>query len=141
MLYPQKKLLHQKGFGEVVVRSQSQTEQPVGIRVPGRQKQGRHIPLGAQLPEQCKAVPIRQVDVQNHQFRACLCKHAPGRRTTFCRGNGPVSRRAQMFAQKVQQFRGIIHQQQSGIVNGLHDFTSLSLYLIPARATTGVDQS
>ena len=68
MLDSQQQLLHQKGLGQVVVCTQPQPEQTVGIGITGREEQRRNIALGVQLLEQHKAIPVRQVDVQNHQL-------------------------------------------------------------------------
>lgn len=66
---PQQQLLHQKGLGHIIIRPQPQTEQPVAVRVPGGQKQNGDVASAPNLPEQAEPVAVRQIDVQNHQFR------------------------------------------------------------------------
>lgn len=98
MLDPQQQFLHQKGFGQVVIRPQAQAEQPVCVCIPGRKKQCRDIRLSPQLPEQSKTVAIRQVNIQHHQFRTLLRKGSPGTAAICRRGNVAIPRRPQMFA-------------------------------------------
>ena len=75
MLHPQQQFLHQKGLGQVVICAKTQPKQTVGIRVPCREEQCRDIRFCPQRPEQRKAVPIRQVDIQDHQLRL-FCRKA-----------------------------------------------------------------
>ena len=74
VLHPQKQFLHQKWLGQVIVCAQSQPEQAVGIGVPCREEQGRHIGFCPQGTKQRKPVSVREVDVQDHQFRHLGCK-------------------------------------------------------------------
>ena len=46
MLYPQEKLLHEEGFGQIIVCAKAQPEQPVCIGIPCGEEQRRDIRLG-----------------------------------------------------------------------------------------------
>ena len=85
MLYPQQQFLHQKRLGQVVVCAKTQPEQTVGIRIPCREKQRRNVRFCPQRPEQRKSIPIRQVDIQNHQLRLFCRKADAGSGASFGR--------------------------------------------------------
>ena len=78
MLHPQQQFLHQKRLGQVVICAKPQPEQTVGIRVPCREEQCRDIRFCPQRPEQRKSIPIRQVDIQDHQLRLFRRKAGAG---------------------------------------------------------------
>ena len=56
----------------------AQPEQAVGIRVPCGEEQRRDIRFCPQRPEQRKSIPIRQVDIQDHQLRLFRRKAGAG---------------------------------------------------------------
>lgn len=124
VLHPQKEFLHQEGLGQVIVRAQPQPEQPVGICIPGREKQRRDIRLCPQGTEQGKPVAVRQVDVQDHQFRAVRFKRRPGRSAVRCGGNVNIARSAELLPQELQQIRVVVHDQQFCIVQCIHGSAS-----------------
>ena len=65
----EQQLLGEEGLGDIVVRSQAQPLEPVGVLVPGGEEQYRHVPVFPELPQQGETVPVRQVHVQQHRVR------------------------------------------------------------------------
>ena len=63
-------LLRQEGLDDIVVRAQTQPAQPIRIRVTRGQEQHRDVPLTTQCLYQCKAVPVRQHDIEQHCIRS-----------------------------------------------------------------------
>ena len=125
VLHPQQKLLHQEGLCQVVVRAKAQPEQPVGVGVPGREEQRGHIRFGPQGPEQRKAVPVRQVDVQNHQLRLLGGKAGSCRRAALRRADMAVPGILQLLAQQPQQVGVVVHEEKSGVIDGGHSVNPL----------------
>ena len=62
-------------FYMIIDRDDAQPKQTVGIRVPCGEEQRRDIRFCPQRPEQRKSIPIRQVDIQDHQLRL-FCRKA-----------------------------------------------------------------
>ena len=136
VLDAQQQFLHQKRLGQVVVRPQTQPEQPVGVGIAGREEQRRDVRLRPQLPEQGEAVPVRQVDVQHHQVGPGRRERRPGRSAVLCRRKVLVPCRAQMLLQQFQQFRRVVHQQDFCVIDRLHGITSLPIIPYSGRMST-----
>ena len=121
VLHPQQKLLHQEGLGQIVVGSQPQPEQPVGIRIPGRKEEGRDVGLGAQLPEQTEAVAVRQVDVKDHQVGHLPGECDPRLGTAGRRGAVLVSGSVQLVAEQPDEIGIVVHKKKLGLINAVHN--------------------
>ena len=96
----------------------------VCVRVARGEKQRRNIHFFAQKAEERKAVAIRQVDIQNHQFRRFAGKGGL-RGGAVCGGSDmAVARAGELVAQQAEQVRIVIHQQKIRVINGTHASTS-----------------
>lgn len=120
VLYPQEKLLHEEGFGQIIVCAKAQPEQPVGIGIPCGEEQRRDIRSGPQRPEQRKTVAVRQVDVQHHQVGRCGVEGSPRSGTGGCGADVVIPGPAQLFAEQAEQVRVVVHQKKFGIIDGSH---------------------
>lgn len=120
VLHPQEKLLHEEGFGQIIVCAKAQPEQPVGIGIPCGEEQRRDIRSGPQRPEQRKTVAVRQVDVQHHQVGRCGVEGSPRSGTGGCGADVVIPGPAQLFAEQAEQVRVVVHQKKFGIIDGSH---------------------
>ena len=130
MLHPQQQLLHQKGLGQVVICAKTQPEQTVGIRVPCREEQCRDIRFCPQRPEQRKSIPIRQVDIQDHQLRLFCRKAGAGSGAALGSSDMAISCAPQLLTQQCQQLGVVVHKQELCIINGIHKGSSPFLPLL-----------
>ena len=124
MLHPQQQFLHQKGLGQVVICAKTQPEQTVGIRVPCGEKQRRNVRFCPQRPEQRKPVPIRQVDIQDHQLRLFCRKTGAGSGAALGGSDMAISCAPQLLTQQCQQLGVVVHKQELCIINGIHKGSS-----------------
>ena len=124
MLHPQQQFLHQKRLGQVVICAKTQPEQTVGIRIPCGEEQRRNIRFCPQRPEQRKSVPIRQVDIQDHQLRLLCRKAGAGSGAALGSSDMTISCAPQLLTQQCQQIGVVVHNEKLCIINGIHKGSS-----------------
>mgnify|MGYP003198423968 CR=1 FL=1 len=124
MLHPQQQFLHQKRLGQVVICAKTQPKQTVGIRIPCGEEQRRDIRFCPQRPEQRKPVPIRQVDIQDHQLRLFRRKAGAGSSAALGSSDMAISCAPQLLTQQCQQLGVVIHNENLCIINGIHKGSS-----------------
>ena len=110
-----------KGFCQVIVCAQSESEKAVIILVPRRQEQDGNVCMRAELLKQGEAVSIREHYVQNDQVRHFSLKGFSGLRAASGRTEALVAFLFQNGDKHVQKLYIIIYDQNSAFINMVHD--------------------
>ena len=129
---PREQFAGGKCFGQIIVGSHLQADNPVRLLAPRGQHQNGHIGAAANEPQHLKAVDARQHDIEDHGVERF------GERTfrtgaSLVLGHDLIAKRLQVFLDQGAQFPVIVNDEDAqcaaigGFRLGIHTFLGMDI--------------